>query len=228
MHEPVKLDEDQVSEDNEDNHLTLISRVNQPRLPRPWELQEFPLTQEEEELETFIKEDSQYWDYHHETYPDQNGELVQFKTLPTGKLTLFQWLPWGTKGRFEPQTSNPIMAESSVDAGEDKVQLSEAQIEVIEAIKAEYESVNPSTEPKATIEIIQNEISGEETIDGKYVHTAAKEIAQKLQFSGEEGEVFEEGPTGECLPSSQALISIPDPPLHPQRELKLTLTTLKN
>ncbi|KAF8331039.1 uncharacterized protein EI90DRAFT_3123736 [Cantharellus anzutake] len=160
MHEPGKLDEDQVSDDNKVNHLTLASQVNQPRLPRPWELRE------EEELETFIKEDSQYWDYCHETYPDQYGELVQFKTLPTGKPMLFQWLPWGTKGRFEPQTSYPIVAESSVDAGEDKVQLSAAQIDVIKAVKAEYELVNPSAEPKATIEIIQNEISGEETMMG--------------------------------------------------------------
>ncbi|KAF8330206.1 uncharacterized protein EI90DRAFT_3016925 [Cantharellus anzutake] len=51
------------------------------------------------------------------------------------------------------------------------------------------------------------------------VKTAMKEIAQKLQFSGEEEEVFE-GPTGECHPSSQALISIPDPPLHPPKRAK--------
>ncbi len=50
-------------------------------------------TTEEEEIEKFNQEDSQFWDFKHETYSDSDGELVRFKNKPTGWPKLFQGNP---------------------------------------------------------------------------------------------------------------------------------------
>jgi predicted AAA+ superfamily ATPase len=55
---------------------------NHPDLAQP--------SQEDEELAEFIKEDAQFWDYRHEMYLDDNGELIRFKRKPAGKLSVYK------------------------------------------------------------------------------------------------------------------------------------------
>ncbi len=68
---------------------------------------------EEEEIERFDKEDSQFWNFKHEMYSDSDGDLVRFKNKPTGQPKLFQGNPYGPGGHFIPCDSYPIKADPS-------------------------------------------------------------------------------------------------------------------
>ncbi len=68
-------------------------------------------TPEEEEIERFDKEDSQFWNFKHKTYSDSDGDLVRFKNKLTGWPELFQGNPYSPSGHFIPCDSYPIEAE---------------------------------------------------------------------------------------------------------------------
>ncbi len=119
--------------------LAETTRADRPRMFKPWELrghqandywnkkflemQERPRTgqiidldkktSEEEEIERFDKEDSQFWNFKHETYSDSDGDLVRFKNKLTGWPKLFQGNPYGPGGHFIPCDSYPIKADPS-------------------------------------------------------------------------------------------------------------------
>ncbi len=137
--------------------LTETTRADGPRMFKPWELRGCQAnnywnkkflemqerlrtgqtidpdkkTTEEEEIEKFNQEDSQFWNFKHEMYSDSDGDLVRFKNKLTGWPKLFQGNLYGPGGHFTPCDTYPIKAEPSSKNSELIMNFGEALVECI-------------------------------------------------------------------------------------------------
>ena len=59
------------------------------------EVDPYKQSQEEIEIQKYNNEDSQFWNYKHETYPNEEGELARLKNKPGGQPELYEW-KWQT------------------------------------------------------------------------------------------------------------------------------------
>ena len=95
------------------------------------------------EIDRFVEEDAQFWDFKYNEVPNQDGKLARFENKPTGQPDLFLGNLSGPGGTLVPCNSFPILADSPKDELESTLQLGEVLIESIEASELKTSAIQP-------------------------------------------------------------------------------------
>src|SRR5258708_413164 len=89
------------------------------------------------EAELMIEDDKQFWNYR-DILPDEAGETPRWKYHYPRTRELFDWLPWGTRGKFREVQASPILL---TDPEPNELQaLGEAQVKLVETARSEKEN----------------------------------------------------------------------------------------
>src|SRR5258708_11142486 len=89
------------------------------------------------EAELMNEDDNQFWNYR-DLLPDEAGETPRWKYHYPRTRELFDWLPWGTRGKFREVQASPILL---TDAEPKELQaLGEAQVKLVETVQSEKEN----------------------------------------------------------------------------------------
>ncbi len=87
--------------------------------------------------ELMIEDDKQFWNYC-DILPDEAGEMPRWKYHYLRMQELFDWLPWGTRGKFQEVQASPILL---MDPERNELQaLGEAQVKLVEAAQSKKEN----------------------------------------------------------------------------------------
>src|SRR5258708_6413664 len=89
------------------------------------------------EAELMIEDDKQFWNYRN-ILPDEAGEMPRWKYHYPRTRELFDWLPWGMRGKFREVQASPILL---MDPERNELQaLGEAQVKLVETAQSEKEN----------------------------------------------------------------------------------------
>src|SRR5258705_9497053 len=84
------------------------------------------------EAELMIEDDKQFWNYH-DILPDEAGEMPRWKYHYPRMRELFDWLPWGMRGKFREVQASPILL---TDPERNELQtLGEAQVQLVQDVE---------------------------------------------------------------------------------------------
>ncbi len=84
------------------------------------------------EAELMIKDNKQFWNYC-DILPDEAGEMPRWKYHYPQMWELFDWLLWGTHGKFREVQASPILL---MDPERNELQtLGEAQVQLVQNVE---------------------------------------------------------------------------------------------